>query len=81
MTIFFLPYVGKSQYVSEILEYQPAPGQLINTQNFGSPQAAQSIVGNINGLVSLGAFGGSITLKMEVAHSERSKQPFWCRFY
>jgi hypothetical protein len=80
MTIFFLPYVGKSQYVSEILEYQPAPGQLINTQNFGSPQAAQSIVGNINGLVSLGAFGGSITLKMEAPIQNDPNNPFGVDF-
>ncbi len=55
----------KAQYVSEIIEYQPAPGQLINTTAFGSPQAAESIVGNINGLVSLGAYGGYIIVKME----------------
>lgn len=66
LIIFLLiPEWSKAQYVSEIIDYHPAPGQLINTESFGSPQAAQSIIGQINGLVSLGAFGGSITIKME----------------
>ena len=66
--LFFLglfTQITQAQYVSEIIEYQPAPGQLINTENFGSLNAAQSIIGGTNGLVSLGAFGGYIILKME----------------
>lgn len=78
--VLFLPLVGKAQYISEILEYQPAPGQLINTQSFGSPQAAESIIGNINGLVSLGAFGGSITIKMEDPVQNDPHNPFGVDF-
>jgi len=71
---------GQAQYVSEIVDYNPAPGQLINTIPFGSPLAAESIIGNINGLVSLGAFGGSITLKMEEAVQNDPNNPFGVDF-
>jgi len=69
-----------AQYVSEIIDYQPAPGQLINTTAFGSPQAAESIIGNINGLVSLGAFGGNIIVKMEEPVENDPQNPFGIDF-
>lgn len=47
------------KWISKIVEYRPAPGQFINTST-GDVAAAQSIVGK-RGLVSLGAYGGSIT--------------------
>lgn len=75
-----LPWVGKAQYISEIIEYKPAPGQLINTETFGSPQAAQSIIGNINGLVSLGACGGYIIVKMEEPVQNDPNNPFGIDF-
>jgi hypothetical protein len=49
-----------AQFVSEMVEYHPAPGQLINTDCAGSYNAARSVVGSENGLVSLGSFGGNI---------------------
>jgi hypothetical protein len=51
---------NKSPFVSRIIEYKPAPGQFINQEGIGTPEAAQSIVGGLNGLVSLGGFGGYI---------------------
>jgi len=51
---------GKSPYVSRIIEYKPAPGQFINQEGIGTPEAAESIVGGLDGLVSLGGFGGYI---------------------
>jgi len=47
-------------YVTQLISYNPAPGQLINTST-GSPDAAKTILGT-KGLVCLGAFGGSIVL-------------------
>lgn len=70
----------QAQFVSEIIEYQPAPGQLINTENFGSPQAALSIIGNPNGLVSLGAFGGYIIVKMDKAIENDVQNPYGVDF-
>jgi hypothetical protein len=54
-----------AQFVSEMVEYHPAPGQLINTDGAGSHNAASSVVGSVNGLVSLGSFGGNITLRFD----------------
>jgi hypothetical protein len=47
-----------AQLAGKMIEYHPAPGQLINTDGAGSYNAANSVVGSIDGLVSLGAFGG-----------------------
>lgn len=48
---------GSNQYVTNFFEYNPAPGQFINT-SLGDSAAAAAVVGNTNGLVSLGAWGG-----------------------
>jgi hypothetical protein len=50
-----------SAFVSQLIDYTPAPGQGINTAN-GNMDAARAILGGKQRTVSLGAFGGSITL-------------------
>ncbi|QDO93985.1 cell surface protein [Formosa sediminum] len=52
---------SSTAYVSEIIDYVPAPGQYINT-DLGNDRGAATVVGGSSGLVSLGAWGGSITL-------------------
>jgi len=54
----------RSQYIHEIIEYLPAPGQYINS-TAGNPDAANSIIGTTTGLVSLGSFGGYIVFRFE----------------
>ncbi|MBC9794779.1 cell surface protein [Sinomicrobium weinanense] len=55
------PVTGESSpYVAELFEYRPAPGQFIN-KNPGNMESARSILKQ-KGLVSLGAWGGSIVL-------------------
>lgn len=49
-----------SMYVTQLFDYTPAPGQFIN-QSYGNMDAAQSLLGK-NGMVTLGAWGGSIVL-------------------
>lgn len=51
------------QWIAQILEYKPAPGQFINTTP-GNTQAAASIVGK-RGMVSLGGYGGYIIFRFE----------------
>jgi hypothetical protein len=53
---------ANAQFIPKILDYTPAPGQYTNADNIGTPSAAASIIGTNKGLVSLGAFGGSITV-------------------
>lgn len=59
---------GFSQHVAnKLIEYRPAPGQHINVENIGTPQAAQKMTENSGSLVSLGSFGGYIVLGFEKA--------------
>lgn len=51
---------GSSSFVTRLLEYNPAPGQFINT-SLGNLVGAQGILGKM-GMVSLGAWGGYIVL-------------------
>ena len=65
-----------SKWISEVVEYRPAPGQFINDGSWGTPERAQSIVGPQKQLgempgVSLGAFGGYIVFKFD--HSVLNK--------
>ena len=53
---------GKNPFISRIIEYKPAPGQFINQEGIGTPKAAESIVGGLDGIVSLGGFGGYIVV-------------------
>lgn len=54
------PITETSQvYVSQLLEYLPAPGQFIN-KNPGNLASAEGLVGK-RGLVSLGSWGGSVS--------------------
>jgi hypothetical protein len=55
--------IGKSQYISNVLEYKPAPGQLINESPWGTPSAVQTIIGGIDGHLSLGAWGGYVVFE------------------
>jgi hypothetical protein len=50
---------SSNPYVTNFFEYNPAPGQFINT-SLGDSAAAAGVVGNTNGLVSLGAWGGYV---------------------
>ncbi len=57
---------NSSKYISKIIDYKPAPGQFIDdAQGLGDAEAAESIVGGTTGMVSLGAYGGSITFQFD----------------
>ena len=63
INLFGLIYLNAdAQFATKICDYLPAPGQYTNSDFFGTPTAANSIVGTNKGLVSLGAYGGSITV-------------------
>ena len=50
-----------SAYVTQLFEFNPAPGQYANT-TIADTTAAQGTLNKSNGLVSLGAYGGYIVL-------------------
>ncbi len=77
VTVFDQPEV---RYIHEVLEYKPAPGQFINKEPWGLPSSAQSIVGGINGHLSLGAFGGYVVFRFEESIVNHSANPFGVDF-
>jgi hypothetical protein len=68
------------QFPSGVTEYLPAPGQYINAEFIGTPAAANSLVGVNKGLVSLGAFGGSITFKFSAPIKNDPGNPYGIDF-
>jgi len=71
---------AEAQYISEVLEYTPAPGQFINSSPWGTPHSAQSIIGRVNGSMSLGAFGGTVVFRFEEAVENHPDNPFGVDF-
>lgn len=58
--LYFRPITeNSSEYISEIIEYKPAPGQYINA-TYGTPEDAIKIIGGKSSVLSLGAWGGYV---------------------
>ncbi|NLF43556.1 MAG: T9SS type A sorting domain-containing protein [Bacteroidales bacterium] len=66
-------------YIHEVQSYTPAPGQMINT-TVGRPEALQSVIGGINGLVTLGAFGGEIVFSFSGPVENHPDNPYGIDF-
>jgi len=69
-----------AQFVTKIFDFLPAPGQYTNAEFIGTPEAANSIVGTNKGMVSLGAYGGSITVYFENGIQNDSANPYGVDF-
>jgi len=72
--------LSEAQFIAEVLEYTPAPGQLINVAPWGTPNGAHSIEGGVHGSVCLGAFGGYIIFRFEQAVENDPQNPFGVDF-
>ncbi len=66
------PTTRADDFATKVIAYDPAPGQFVNDQNFndpkdalGPPDGAGKLSGNNTSVVTLGGFGGSITLAFE----------------
>ena len=64
----------------ELVGYKPAPGQHINIENIGTPEAAQNMVSARENLVSLGNFGGYIVLRFKKACQNHPSNPYGVDF-
>ena len=70
----------KAQYITEVIEYRPAPGQFINSMPWGSPVSSSSLEGGVNGSLSLGAFGGYVIFRFTDAVENHPDNPFGIDF-
>ena len=80
LTLLFYSYSIHAQYIKEILEYRPAPGQFINLSSTGTPEAALSIIGEDPGMVSLGSAGGYIVFRFDGPVINDPANPFGVDF-
>jgi len=69
-----------AQYISEVLEYMPAPGQFINSAPWGLPSSASSIVGTVNGSLCLGSFGGYVIFRFKNPVENHPDNPYGVDF-
>lgn len=70
----------KAQYIAEVHAYVPGPGQLINETPWGTPASANSIVGDLNGTLCLGAFGGYVVFAFDQPILNHPDNPFGVDF-
>jgi len=75
--------VGVDHFASVVVEYRPAPGQFVNNPAFNDPSRALGppigggrAAGNQTGVVTLGAFGGSITLGFATPVMDHPRNPY-----
>ncbi|MEA1875067.1 MAG: T9SS type A sorting domain-containing protein [Bacteroidota bacterium] len=80
LTICSLYTATKAQYISNVIEYVPAPGQYINTAPWGVPASANSLIGGIEGSLNLGAFGGYIIFTFENPVQNHPDNPYGVDF-
>lgn len=71
---------AQGQFASGVVDYLPAPGQYTNVEFIGTPAAAKSLVGINRGMVSLGAFGGSVTLEFQSGIKNDPSNPYGVDF-
>jgi hypothetical protein len=74
-----IPFPG-DPYISEVLDYTPAPGQFINAPPWGIPASAGSLKGGVDGAMSLGAFGGSVVFRFESPVQNHPDHPYGVDF-
>ena len=78
--LFLLPALVRGQYISELFEYKPAPGQHINAAPWGIPSSAATIKGGVNGSLSLGAFGGYVVFGFDQPVENHPDNPYGIDF-
>ncbi len=76
------PARAQSPFATSVLDYSPAPGQFVNNPDFndptdalGTPTGGGTVTPDNTGVVSLGGFGGSITLAFQQTVEDHPANP------
>lgn len=78
--LFCMAVQGQQNRTTRLFEYFPAPGQFINLPTLGTPEAAFNTTIADNQVVSLGSFGGSITLGFSAPVYNHPDHPYGIDF-
>ena len=80
ISVFYPAINIHAQSLTSVLDYYPAPGQFINVEGIGTPEAGWSLEKEEGGLVSLGGYGGFITFKLKEPIINHPDNPFGVDF-
>ncbi len=81
LIILLTPCLAVAQnIVNSVHGYKPAPGQHINIESLGTPQAAEDMLTEVGKTVSLGSFGGYLVLGFENACTNDTGNPYGVDF-
>lgn len=79
--LLLISFLLRAQYIVDVLEYVPAPGQFVNTSTAGSPViSTNSIMNGLTGCLSLGSFGGYVVFKFEKSIENHPDNPYGVDF-
>ncbi|MFA8451205.1 MAG: T9SS type A sorting domain-containing protein [Bacteroidales bacterium] len=78
--LFFCSQSFSQQQDLSLIEYKPAPGQFINETGIGIPSVAENVVNNKKGMISLGAYGGYICMKLNKPIYNKKENPYGVDF-
>jgi hypothetical protein len=78
--LMLMTMLTQGQFASGVSDYLPAPGQYTNADFIGTPSAASTLVGTNRGMVSLGAYGGSVVLQFTTPIKNDPNNPYGVDF-
>ena len=77
-----LPTLAHAQFASRVVDYSPAPGQFVSDPAFNDPSRALGapiggglLTADLTSLVTLGGFGGSLTLAFDTPVEDDESNP------
>jgi hypothetical protein len=78
--LMLITMLTQGQFASGVSDYLPAPGQYTNADFIGTPSAAATLTGTNRGIVSLGAYGGSVILQFASPIKNDPNNPYGVDF-